>query len=112
MAQRPLIAQQALDFAPPGAVPLLARHVTVGLSGLTAIEPTRGLKPRESGGKLLDGLWGVPRLSAAPLCLAPGPSSHTRDPARLTPLPLVPLHLGIGLPRRVELPLSLLPLPL
>jgi len=36
MAQRPLIAQQALDFAPTGALQLLARRVELGLRGLTA----------------------------------------------------------------------------
>jgi len=50
----------------------------------------------------MDGLLGVPRLIDEPLCLAPGPPSHPRDPARITPLPLVPFHLGIGLARRVS----------
>ncbi len=57
-------------------------------------------------------LLGVPRLIAEPLGLAPGPSSNTRDSAQITPLPLIPFHLGIGLTRRFELPLSLFPLPL
>src|SRR5215510_11658414 len=52
------------------------------------------------------------RLIEEPLCLAPGPPGSTRDPARLTPLPPVSCHLGIGLTRRVELPLSVFPLPL
>src|SRR5262245_37449536 len=52
------------------------------------------------------------RLVEEPLCLAPGPPGNTRDPARLTPLPPVSFHLGIGLTRRVELPLSVFPLPL
>src|SRR5262245_65010071 len=60
----------------------------------------------------MDYLLGVPRLIAEPLCLTPGPPSNTRDPAWITPLPPVPFHLGIGLTRRVELPLGLFPLPL
>src|ERR687887_165866 len=112
MAQRPLIVQQALDFAPTVALQLLARLVELGLSGLTAREPPLGIKPCQSGGNLMHGLLGLPRLIAEPLCLAPGPSSHTRDTARITPLPLVPCHLGIGLTRHVELPLGLFPLPL
>jgi len=43
MAQRPLIAQQALDFAPV-TLQLLTRLVKLGLSGLTAIESTLGIK--------------------------------------------------------------------
>src|SRR5499426_2322912 len=57
-------------------------------------------------------LLGVHRLIEEPLCLVPGPSGHTRDSARITSLPLVPCNLGIGLTRRVELPLSLFPLTL
>jgi len=45
MTQRPLIAQQALDFAPTIALQLLARLVELGLRGLTAREPTRCIKP-------------------------------------------------------------------
>src|SRR2546429_3262686 len=112
MAQRPLIAQQALDFAPTGALQLLARLVELGLRGLTAIEPPLGIKPCQSGGNLLHGLLGVSRLIEAPLCLAPGPPRTTRDPARITPLPLVPFHLGISLTRRFELPLGVFPLAL
>ena len=53
------------------------------------------------------------RLIDEPLGLAPGPPSNPRDPhARSRPLPLVPFHLGIGLTRRFELPLSLFPLTL
>src|SRR2546428_5284682 len=107
MAQRPLIAQQALDFAPTVALQLLARLVELGLSGLTAIEPTPCIKPRQSGFNLLHRLLGVHRLVEEPLYLAPGPPGNPRDPARITSLPLVPFHLGIGLTRRVELPLSL-----
>jgi hypothetical protein len=62
MAQRPLIAQQALAFAPAGALQLLARLVEVGLSSLTALEPPLGITPGQSGGKLLPSLLGVPRL--------------------------------------------------
>ena len=111
MAQRPLIAQQTLDLAPTGALPLLARLVELGLRGLTAREPTRCSKPCQSGFHLMHGLLSVHRLIKAPLCLAPGPPSNTRDPARVTPLPLVPFNLGIGLTRRCELPLGVLPLP-
>src|SRR5437879_11837074 len=57
-------------------------------------------------------LLGVHRLIEEHLCLVPGPSGNTRDSARITPLPLVPFHLGIGLTRRVELSLGLFPLPL
>src|SRR5215813_15276172 len=60
----------------------------------------------------MHGLLGVPRLIDEPFCLAPRPPSHARDPARITPLPPVPCHLGIGLTRRFELLLGLLPLPL
>jgi hypothetical protein len=56
-------------------------------------------------------LWSVHRLVAEPLGLAPGAPGNTRAPARITPLPLVPFHLGISLTRGVELPLGLLPLP-
>ena len=42
----------------------------------------------------------------------PRPPRNTRDPARITPLPLGPFYLGIGLTRRFELPLGSLPLPL
>ena len=45
MAQRPLIVQQALDFAPTGALQLLARRVELGLRGLTALESPLGIKP-------------------------------------------------------------------
>jgi len=112
MAQRPRIAQQALDFAPTVALQLLARLVEVGLRGVTAREPTPCIKPRQSGGNLMHRLLGVHRLVEEYLCLAPGPPSHPRDPARITPLPLVPFHLGIGLTRRVELTLGVFPLPL
>src|SRR6185369_10850371 len=112
MAQRPLIAQQALHFAPTVAVPLLARLVELGLRGLTAIEPSLGIKPRQRGVNLLHRLLGVHRLIEEPLCLVPGPSGHTRDSARITSLPLVPCHLGIGLTRRFELPLGVFPLTL
>src|SRR4029434_7825244 len=112
MAQRPLIAQQAPDFAPTGALQLLARRIELGLCGLTAIELPLCIKPRQSGGNLMHGLLGVPCLIAEPLGLAPSPPSHTRDSARITPLPLVPFHLGIGLTRGFELPLGLFPLPL
>src|SRR4029450_12058700 len=109
---RPLIAQQALHFAPPVAVQLLARLVEVGLRGLTAREPPLGLKPTHRGVNLLPRLLGVPRLIEEPLCLVPGPSGHTRDSARITSLPLVPCNLGIGLTRRFELPLGVFPLTL
>ena len=112
MAQRPFIAQQALDLAPTSALPLLARRVELGLRGVTAIEPPLGITPCQSGGNLLHGLLGVPRLIAEPLCLMPSPPSNTRDPARITPLPLIPFHLGIGLSGHFELPLGLCPLPL
>src|SRR4030095_10411288 len=112
MAQRPLIAQQAPDFAPTGSLQLLARRVELGLCGLTAIELPLCIKPRQSGGNLLHGLLGVPCLIAEPLGLAPRPPSHPRDSARITPLPLVPFHLGIGLTRGFELPLGVFPLPL
>src|SRR5687768_1701013 len=112
MAQRPLIAQQALDFAPTVTVKLLARLVELSLRGVTAIEPTLGIKPCQSGCHLMHCLLGVPRLIAEPLCLAPGPPSNTRDSARITPLPLVPFHLGISLTRRFELPLGVFPLQL
>ena len=110
MAQRPLITQQALDFAPTVALQLLARLVELGLRGLPAIESTRCIKPCQSGGNLVPGLFGVSRLIEEPLCLVPSPSSHTRDSARIPPLPLVPFHLGIGLTRRVELPPGVFPL--
>src|SRR5215831_4902839 len=100
MAQRSLIAQQALDFAPTVALQLLARLVELGLSSLTAIEPPLCIKPCQSSGNLMHGLLGVPRLITEPLCLAPSPPSNTRDPARITPLPLIPFHLGSGLTRR------------
>jgi hypothetical protein len=45
MIQRPLIAQQALDFAPTVALQLLARRVELGLSRLAAIESTPCIKP-------------------------------------------------------------------
>src|SRR5262245_29121091 len=112
MAQRPLIVQQAFDFTPTVALQLLARRVELGLRRVTAREPPLGIKPCQSGGNLMHGLLGVPCLIAEPLCLAPGPSSNPRDAARITPLPLVPFHLGIGLSRRFELPLGLFPLPL
>src|SRR5215831_1949903 len=112
MAQRPLIAQQALDFAPTVALQLLARLIELGLSSLTARELTLGIKPCQSGGNLLHCLLSVHRLIEEPLCLAPGPPSNPRDPTRITSLPLVPCYLGIGLTRRFELPLSVFPLPL
>src|SRR5215471_12251634 len=99
MAQRPLIAQQALDFAPTVALQLLARLVELGLRGLTAIEPTPCIKPRQSRFNLLHRLLGVHRLIEEHFGLAPGPPGNTRDPARITPLPLVPFHLGISLTR-------------
>src|SRR4029450_1922274 len=107
MAQRPLIAQQALDFAPTVALQLLACRVELGLRGLTAIEPPLGIKPGQSGGNPLHGLLGVPGLIEEPLGLAPGLPSHPRDPARITPLPLVLFHLGIGLALSGALPLVL-----
>src|SRR5215475_5036527 len=100
MAQRPLSAPQALHFAPTVAVQLLARRVTLGLRGVTAREPPLGITPRQRGVKLRHRLLGVHRLLEAPLCLVPGPSGPTRDAARITSLPLVPCHLGIGLTRR------------
>src|SRR5437016_11802225 len=112
MAQRPIITQQALDFAPTVALQLLARLVELGLSGLTAIEPTPCIKPRQSGFNLMHRLLGVHRLVEEHLCLAPGPPGNPRDPARITPLSLVPFHLGIGLTRRIELTLGVFPLPL
>src|SRR5215510_2912681 len=112
MAQRPLIAQQTPNFAPTVALQLLARLVELGLSGLTAIELPPCVKPRQSGGNLMHRLLGVHRLIEERLCLAPGPPGSPRDPTWITPLPLVPVNLGIGLTRRVELPLGLLPLPL
>lgn len=112
MAQRPLIAQQTLDFAPTVTLKPLARLVELGLSRLTALEPTRCLKPGQSRGNLMHCFLGVSRLISEPLCLTPSPPSYTRDSTRLTPLPPVPCHLGLGLTRRVELPLGLLPLPL
>ena len=111
-APRPLLTQQALDFAPTGALPRRACRIKLGLSRLTALESTRCLKPCQSGGKLRHGLLGVPRLSAEPLCLAPRPPSHPRDAARITPLPLVPCHLGLGRTRRFALPLGVFPLTL
>src|SRR5262249_53424145 len=112
MTQRPLIAQQALDFAPTIALQLLAPLVELGLRGLPAIERPLSINPCQGGRNLRPGLLAVPRLIAEPLCPVPSPPSNTRDPARITPLPLVPFHLGIGLTRRVELPLGLFPLPL
>src|SRR5438067_11867917 len=109
MAQRPIIAQQALDFAPTVALKLLARLVELGLRSLTAIEPTPCIKPRQSGFNLMHRLLGVHRLVEEHLCLAPSPPSNPRDPTRITSLPLVPCHLGIGLTRRVELPLGVFP---
>src|SRR4029434_4529534 len=106
MDQCPLIAQQACDFAPTVALQLLARLVEVGLSSLTALEPTSCIKPRQSGCHLMHRLLGVRRLVEEHLCLAPSPPGNPRDPARITPLPLVPFHLGIGLTRRVELTLG------
>src|SRR5215813_719685 len=58
----------------------------------------------------MHGLLGVPRLIAEPLCLAPSPPSHTRDAARITPLPFVPFNFGVSLTRRFELPLGVFPL--
>src|SRR5262245_36769681 len=112
MAQRPLITQQALDFAPTGALQLLACLVKLGLRSLTAIEPPLGIKPCQSGGNLLYNLLGVPRLIAEPLGLTPGSPSNPRDPTRITPLPPGPFHLGIGLTGHFALPLGLFPLPL
>src|SRR4030095_9591063 len=89
MAPRPLIAQQALHFAPTVAVPLLARLVELGLRGLTAREPPLGIKPRQRGVNLLHRLLGVHRLIEQPLCLVPGPSGNPRDSARITSPPLV-----------------------
>ena len=62
MAQRPLIAQQALDFAPTSAVQLLARLVELGLSRLTARERPLCLTPGQSGCNLLPGRLSVHRL--------------------------------------------------
>jgi hypothetical protein len=45
MMQRPLIAPQALDFAPTVALQLLARRVEVGLSRLAALEALPCIKP-------------------------------------------------------------------
>jgi hypothetical protein len=78
---------------------------------MTSLAPL-GIKPRQRGGHLMHGLLGVHRLIEERLCLVPGPPSHTRDAARITPLPLVSFHLGIGLTRRVELPLGVFPLTL
>jgi hypothetical protein len=55
---------------------------------------------------------GVHRLIEEGLSLAPGSPGNPRDPAWITPLSLVPFHLGIGLTRRVELTLGVLPLTL
>ena len=71
MAQRPIIARQALDFAPTVALKLLARLVELGLSGLTAREPPPCIKPRQSGFNLMHCLVGVHRLIEERLCLAP-----------------------------------------
>src|SRR5438874_3870443 len=60
----------------------------------------------------MHGLLGVHCLIEECLCLVPGPPRTTRDAAWITPLPLVPCNLGIGLTRRVELPLGVFPLPL
>src|SRR5215813_1019775 len=106
------MAQRPLDFAPTVTVKPLARLVELGLRSLTAIEPTRCIKPGQSRCNLLHCFLGVPRLIEEPLCLTPSPPRNTRDAARLTPLPPVPCHLGIGLTRRVELPLGVFPLPL
>src|SRR5437899_942672 len=73
MAQCPLIAQQALDFAPTGALQLLACLVEVSLRGLPAIEPPLGIKPCQRGGNLMHGLLGVHCLIEERLCLVPGP---------------------------------------
>jgi hypothetical protein len=110
MTQRPLLAQQALAFAPTVAVKPLARFVELCLSGLTAIALPLGIQPCQSGGKLRHRLLGMPRLLDAPLCLAPGAPSDTRDSARITPLPLLPSNRGIGLTRRVALPRGVFPL--
>src|SRR5262249_24574715 len=98
--------------APTVALQRLARLVEVGLRGLAALEPPLGIKPCQGSGKLLHGLLGVPRLIAEPLCLAPRPPRNPPDPARITPLPPVPFPPGLGLTRRVELPLGSFPLPL
>jgi hypothetical protein len=111
MVQGALITQQALAFAPTGAWQLLAHLVEFGLRGLTAIELPLCIKPCQSGGNLMDGLLGVPRLIAEPLCLTPRSPSNSRAPTRITPLPLIPFHLGIGLTGHFELPLGLCPLP-
>src|SRR5207253_5206090 len=99
-------------FAPTVALQLLARLVELGLRGVTAIEPPLCIKPRQRGVNLMHRLVSLHRLIEEHLCLVPGPSGNTRDAARITPLPLVPCHLGIGLTRRVELSLGLFPLPL
>ena len=112
MMQRPLSAQQALDFAPTGAWQRLARRVALGLSRVAALEAPPGINPCQRGSKLRPRLVGMHRLRAEPLCRAPGPPGSTRDPTRLTPLPPVSFPLGLGLTRRVALPLRVLPLPL
>jgi hypothetical protein len=111
LAPCPRIPPQALAWAPTGAVPRLACRVALGRRRVTASAPPRGLPPGQRGGQLLDGLLGVPRLLAAPLYLTPGPPSPPRAPARLPPLPLVPLPRGIGLPGGVERPRGVVPLP-
>jgi hypothetical protein len=70
MAQRPIIAQQALDFPPAVALTLLARLVELGLSGVTAIESPPCIQPRQSGFNLMHRLMGVHRLIEERLCLA------------------------------------------
>jgi hypothetical protein len=70
MAQHPIIARQALDFAPTVALQLLARLVELGLSGVTAIESPPCIQPRQSGFNLMHRLVGVHRLIEERLCLA------------------------------------------
>ena len=62
MVQCPLIAQQALDFAPTIAVQLPARLVECGLRGLPAIEsPLKLVEQDNEDGRFL---WVVARLAA------------------------------------------------
>jgi hypothetical protein len=111
-AQRSLSAPPALDVAPPGAWQRRARLGAVGRRGVTASARPLGSTPCQSGRHRRHALVGVPRLSAAPLGLAPRPPRPARAPARLTPLPRVPCPLGLRLPRRCALPLGALPLTL
>ena len=107
MAQCPLIAQQALDLLQqaPWSCWLASSSWACAVCRQQG-RPSNHDERRQSAARPLG--RSPPDRRASALRQA----SNTRDSARITPLPLVPFHLGIGLTRRVELPLGVFPLPL